>query len=84
MKLPGSVALVRELTRLSKLETVNGRQGLRQLIGANDKVELQTTEIAVAVACLLPSNASTLTELDVRYCNNVREGLSLAPFQHSF
>ncbi len=72
MKLAGSAALVRELTRLTKLETVNGRKGLRQLLDANDKVELQTTEIAVAVANLLPNSGSTLTELDVRYSQNLR------------
>jgi hypothetical protein len=66
VKLAGSVALVRELTRLTKLEIVNGREGLRQLVDAHDKVDLQATEIAVAVACLLPSSASTLTYLDVR------------------
>ncbi len=79
MKLAGSVALVRELTRLTKLEIVNGRAGLRQLVDANSKVDLRTTEIAVAVACLFPNSASTLTNLDVRYCKNVslREGMTL-------
>ncbi len=66
MKVAGSAALVSELTRLSKLEIVNGREGLRQLVDAKDKVDLETTEIAVAVACFLPNSASTLTELDVR------------------
>ncbi len=81
MKLAGSVALVRELTRLTKLEIVNGREGLRQLVDANDKVDLQTTEIAVAVACLLPNIASKLTNLDVR--QEVRECLRLIAFQYA-
>lgn len=71
VKLSGSAALVRELTKLTKLATVNGREGLRQLVEASDKVELQTTELAVAVAYLLPNSASTLTELDVRYVQHV-------------
>ena len=66
MKLAGSEAFVRELTKLTELETVNGHQGLRQLINNNDKVDLQATEIAVAVAPFLPHSASILTELDVR------------------
>ena len=84
MKLAGSAALVCELTRLTKLEIVNGREGLRQLLRSNNKVELQSTEIAVAVACLLPNSASTLTELDVRYSKNVRDGLRLTPFLFCF
>lgn len=81
MKLAGAKAIVRELTRLTQLERVNEREGLRQLVSANDKVDLQSTEIAVAVAFLLPNSASTLTELDVRYCRSAREGMRLTPFQ---
>jgi hypothetical protein len=71
VKRAGSEAFVRELTRLTELVTVNGREGFRQLFDANDRVDLQATEIAVALACFLPSCASTLNELDVRYCQNV-------------
>ncbi len=59
-----------EFTSLAELVTVNGRDWPRLLLNENGRVEklmLQGTEIAVAMARYLPYSAMTLTELDVRY-----------------
>jgi hypothetical protein len=69
VKATGCEALVGEFTRLSELVTVNGKEWPRQLLEDKDgvkKVDLQGTEIAVAMAHYLQHSVNTLFELDVR------------------
>ena len=71
MKATGCETLVAGFTSLAELVYVNEKEWPTQLLKDNskvDKVILQGTEIAVAMARYLEHSAKTLTELDVRYC----------------
>ena len=60
--------IMRGLEEATSLTSLNGFEGFDKLLAGNCcELELSGSELALAVAPLLPRNASELTKLDLRY-----------------